>query len=189
MTHQIEPDDVAAGFRCGIHALDDYFARHALANDRASISRAFVLRRSEDDRSALPRVLGFYTLSMAQVEPAQVTPAVAGRKLPRYPLPVALIGRLAVDQRAQGQGLGEKLLLDALKRVAEVAECIACFGIIVDAKNDAAERFYVRYDFVPIEAEKWPRRLFLPIATLRAAFAPDEVATVPRELPSEPLSP
>lgn len=189
MTSQIEPDDVASGFRCGIHALDDYFARHALANDRADISRAYVLRRTDEDPAELPRVLGFYTLSMAQVESAHVAPVAAGRKLPRYPLPVALIGRLAVDQRAQGRRLGEKLLLNALERVAEAANSIACIGVIVDAKNEPAERFYVRYGFIPIETEKWPHRLFLAIATLRVALASGDDIAVTEGPASEPLSP
>ncbi len=66
-TGRIEPADAASGFRCGKHPLDDYFARHALANDQAGIGRAYVSRKSPGDDEALPRVLGFYTLSMASV--------------------------------------------------------------------------------------------------------------------------
>lgn len=85
-------------------------------------------------------------------------------------MPVALIGRLAVDQRAQGRRLGETLLLDALHRVVDAARLLACLGIIVDAKDADAATFYSKYDFVALTEDGWPRRMFLHIATARAAF-------------------
>jgi GNAT superfamily N-acetyltransferase len=172
-TSRVEPADVAAGFRCGKHPLDDFFARDALNNDRSGICRAYVLRRREADAANLPTVLGFYTLSMASVTADSLSPVVR-EKLPRYPLPVALIGRLAVDQRAQGLRLGEVILMDALKRVLDAADLVGCMGVIVDAKDEGAERFYAKYDFETISAESWPRRMFLPSSTLRAAFTGDE---------------
>src|SRR5258708_24447299 len=104
-TSRIEDADAKSGFSCGKHALDDYFARHALGNDRAGIGRAYVLRRATGDPPDLPSILGFYTLSMAVAESAQLAAALQA-KLPKYPMPVALIGRLAVDQRATHRGLG-----------------------------------------------------------------------------------
>ena len=175
-TFRIDAEDAASGFRCGKHPLDDYFKRHALKNDAAGIGRAYVLRRSDaDDAGALPRVLGFYTLSMAVVTSEQAALAIS-EKLPRYPLPCALIGRLAVDERAQGRRLGEKILIDALRRVVDAADMLGCIGVIVDAKDDAAERFYAKYDFVSVE-EEWPRRMFLPIEAARAAFSDEEPTT------------
>jgi len=168
-TASIEPDDVASGFSCGRHDLDDYFARHALANDRAGIGRASILRRAEGDSAALPRVLGSYTLSMANVEAAKVS-GVLKQKLPKYPMPVALIGRLARDERAKGGGVGERLLADALRRVVDAAGILGCTGIIVDAKDDDAARFYSKYDFVTVAADARPHRMFPPIGTARAAF-------------------
>lgn len=165
MIGPIAAEDAKAGFRSGVHPLDDYFKRHAVTNDRAGISRCFVLRPEQAD---LPPVCGFYTLSMAAVQ-ADALSAVLKDRLPRYPLPVALIGRLAVDERCRGQRFGETLLIDALARVVGVAESIACLGVIVDAKDEGAERFYLKYDFITIEQEGWPRRMFLPIATARAA--------------------
>jgi hypothetical protein len=99
----ISATDRAAAFRCGIHALDDYFHRHALANDARGISRCFVLRPGKPE---LPMVAGYYTLSMATVMADAVRHALPGR-LPQYPLPVALIGRLAVDLQARGHRFGE----------------------------------------------------------------------------------
>lgn len=171
-TVRIDAADVASGFRCGKHPLDDYFKRHALKNDEAGISRAYVLRRADDDETSLPRVLGFYTLSMAVVTAEQAARAVE-MKLPKYPLPCALIGRLAVDERAQGRRLGEKLLVDALQRVVDAANMLGCIGVIVDAKDDGAEKFYAKYDFVTVDDASWPRRMLLPIEVARAAFAED----------------
>lgn len=170
ITSQVEADDAASGFSCGKHPLDDYLKRHAVSNDRAGVSRAYVLRRRESDPATLPRVLGFYTLSMAVADSAPIA-GVLQKKLPRYPMPVALIGRLAVDTRAQGMRLGEALLIDALRRVVDAAGLVGCTGVIVDAKDHAAERFYTKYDFATIAAETWPRRMFLPLATARSAFA------------------
>lgn len=171
VTSPIEPADVGAGFSCGKHPLDDYFARHALANDRAGVGRAYVLRRAAgDDVAELPSVLGFYTLSMALADAAQVS-RVLEKKLPKYPMPAALIGRLAVDRRAQGRRLGEKLLLDALRRVVDAATIVGCTGVIVDAMDADAEQFYANYDFVTVSAEEWPHRMFLPVATARAVFS------------------
>jgi GNAT superfamily N-acetyltransferase len=172
LTTPIEAADATCGFSCGKHPLDDYFARHAVANDAAGIGRAYVLRRGGGDPADLPVVLGFYTLSMASAESAHVSTVLA-KKLPKYPMPVALIGRLAVDRRAQGRRVGEKLLLDALRRVVDAADLLGCTGVLVDAKDEDAERFYAKYDFVTVSSEGGRRRMFLPIATARAAFAGD----------------
>ncbi len=165
----IEAADAKSGFSCGTHALDDYFARHAVANDARGIGRAYVLRRSEDDSTELPAVLGYFTLSMAVAESALVAQA-SHQKLPKYPMPVALIGRLAVDRRAQGRRLGEKILMSALEMIVDASRLVGCTGVIVDAKDERAESFYGKYDFVVVSDPNWPKRMFLPIATARAAF-------------------
>jgi GNAT superfamily N-acetyltransferase len=169
-TRPIEPADPSSGFRSGTHPLDDYFQRHAVPNDQGDVGRAYVLDASTEDTAAgLPAVLGFYTLSMASVTSRDVA-SVLARRLPRYPVPVALVGRLAVDERARGRRLGETLLLDALARVVEASRLIACLGVIVDAKDAEAEGFYAKYDFVQVDDSSWPRRMFLPMHVARAAF-------------------
>lgn len=168
-TTPVDPDDARSGFLSGVRVLDDYFARHAIGNEASGIGRTYVLRRATDDAPDLPRVLGFYTLSMALIESTQAA-AVLPMKLPRYPLPVALVGRLAVDERARGRHLGERLLLDALRRILDVADHIGCVGVVVDAKDERAHAFYERYDFSTVQDYDWPRRMFMPLATARAAF-------------------
>ncbi|MEY4580414.1 MAG: hypothetical protein RL701_5117 [Pseudomonadota bacterium] len=169
ITIPIEPGDAKSGFTCGEHSLDDYFVRYAVPNDATGIGRAYVLRRNPGDDPALPPVLGFYTLSMANAESAQVS-KVLEKRLPKYPMPVALIGRLAIDSRAQRRGLGEALLMDALRRVVDASNMLGCTGVIVDAKDEDAEQFYAKYDFVTVTETAWPRRMFIPIGTVRAAF-------------------
>lgn len=170
ITTPIEEADTHSGFSCGKRPLDDYFARHAFPNHVGDVGRAYVLHKVADTPANHPAVLGFYTLNMAAVESAPVA-AILQRKLPKYSMPVALIGRLAVARQAQGQRIGEKLLMDALRRVVDAANIVACLGVIVDAKDSDALAFYGKYDFVEVTHEEWPRRMFLPIDTARAAFA------------------
>ena len=109
---------------------------------------------------------------MATVASEQATSALK-QKMPRYPLLVALIGRLAVDERARGGGrrLGEHLLLDALQRVVAAADLLGCICVIVDAKYADGEGFYTKYDFVVV-TDEWPKRMFLAIDTACDALAP-----------------
>ena len=166
LTRPITEEDARSGFTCGEPALDAFFSRHAVGNDRQGIGTTFVLGGAADDE---PAVLGFYTLSMASVSADQIAPALQGR-LPRYPLPVALIGRLGVHRDAQGRRLGQRLLGDALRRVLAAASQVGCVGVIVDAKHEQAEGFYLKHGFVLIDETTWPHRLFLPMATIQAGL-------------------
>jgi len=78
-----------------------------------------------------------------------------------------MLGRLAVDSRVQRRKLGELLLIDALKRVCDAALLVGCIGVVVDAKNAAAEVFYAKYDFVALPPRQSPQRMFMAIGTLR----------------------
>ena len=92
ITLPIEEADTKSGFSCGKRPLDDYFARHAFQNHSGDIGRAYVLRKSANDDTAIPAVLGFYTLNMAAAESAPLA-SILEKKLPKFPMPVALIGR------------------------------------------------------------------------------------------------
>ncbi len=144
-------------FSCGTEALDRYLQHQARQDAERRTAAPFVAVRPPD-----PRVLGYYTLS-ASVLTLTDLPDVLARRLPRYPqLPVTLLGRLAVDDTAKGQGLGEHLLLDALHRSLTHADQIAAMAVVVDAKDAAAEAFYRHYGFVTLQAQ--PRRMFLPMS-------------------------
>jgi GNAT superfamily N-acetyltransferase len=111
-------------------------------------------------------IAGYYTLSATGVKLTEL-PADVMRKLPRYPLvPATLLGRLAVDRTHQGRGYGRFLLADALLRA--VRNEIASFAIIVDAKDEAARRFYERESFLPLPDQ--PPRLFRSMADIAKLF-------------------
>ena len=167
LTSPITAEDAASGFTCGEPALDAFFARAALDNHDKGIGTTYVLRGNDEDD---PAVVGFYTLSMASV-PAKLLRKLLGRNIPRYDMPVALLGRLAVHETARGRGLGQRLLGDALRRVVTAGRLVGCVGVIVDAKHGSAEGFYVKYGFVLIEDASWPHRLFLPMSTIKAGQA------------------
>lgn len=147
-----------AAFACGEPALDRYLQHRASQDVRRKISQVFVALGE-----AATEVAGYYTLSAASFAKAEL-PAARARRLPRYPVPAALLGRLAVASSHQGRGLGEYLLLDAARRVVRASETIAVHAIVVDAKNDRAIAFYERYGFIRFPS--FPRRLFLPIQTV-----------------------
>ena len=108
------------------------------------------------------KIAGYYSLSAASFEKDELPPALA-KRLPHYPVPAAVLGRLAINRPHQGRGLGEMLLLDAIRRVVLASRIIAVYAIIVDAKSEAARAFYERYGFRTFASE--PRRLFLPLET------------------------
>lgn len=114
-------------------------------------------------------MLGFYTLSPSIIPAPELPPGLM-KRLPRYgQLPVTLLGRLAVDRSAAGQGVGEFLLVDALRCGLEAARQIAAMAVIVDAKDERAESFYRHFDSQPFQQA--PLRLFLPMAQIAELFA------------------
>ncbi len=151
------PHHDRASFSCGEPSLDRYIRRQASQDTRRRGARVFV---ALDD---LPeRIAGYYTLSAASFEKDNLPAELAGR-LPHYPVPAAVIGRLAVDLRSQGSGLGEVLLLDAIHRVVRAGDTIGVYAIVVDALHDRASAFYERYGFAPFPSQ--PLRLYLPLRT------------------------
>jgi ribosomal protein S18 acetylase RimI-like enzyme len=141
-------------FACGARALDRYFRENVTQDIRRRISNCFV------GIDAAGVIAGYYTLASISL-PLIDLPAEETRRLPRYPLlPAALIGRLAVSEQCRKQGLGVALILDAVSRIARSDQ--AAFALIVDAKDDAAIRFYVHIGFQPFIGR--PLTLYLPVA-------------------------
>ena len=113
-------------------------------------------------------IAGYYSLSQFSVKLGDLPPRMV-KRLPRYPLvPASLIGRLAVDERFRGKGIGEMLLMDALARCLDVSRQVACAAVIVDAKDDAATSFYLKYGFMELPGVA--KRLFIPIGTVEAVI-------------------
>ena len=149
-------------FACGSEALDRYFKIQVTQDTRRHIANCFVAVES-----ATRIVAGFYTISAAGI-PTPDLPESIRKKLPRYPsLPAIRVGRLAVDRRFTGRGLGGALLADAAAKGLK-AEA-AAFAILVDAKDDSAVAFYEHHGFVRLISQ--PRSLFLALATAEKAMA------------------
>ena len=155
---RIEPlsaDHDRSRFVSGSDALDRYFKEQASQDIKRRIATCFVAVDV-----ATQDVAGYYTLTAASVALNALAPEIV-KKLPRYPVvPAVLLGRLAVARARQGQGLGGVLLADALKRTARAE--VGVFAMVVDAKDETAQRFYEHYGFTLLSGET--RRLCLPIA-------------------------
>ncbi|RJP46453.1 MAG: GNAT family N-acetyltransferase [Desulfobacteraceae bacterium] len=155
----LNPTHDRASFFSGVEMLDDYLHKQAKQDVRRHISRVFVAAPGE-----LPtKVVGYYTLSSLSIELNHL-PEKLSRKLPKHPVPAALIGRLAVDKSAQGKGVGKMLLADAVKRVLALSQEIAVYAIVVDAVNRDAQKFYEGFGFTPITDDL--RRMFLAIQSI-----------------------
>jgi ribosomal protein S18 acetylase RimI-like enzyme len=145
-------------FSSGVEPLDRYLRRQASQDVNRKLSACYVAAERTTGRLA-----GYYTLSAASIALADL-PVALQRKLPRYPtVPAARIGRLAVDQAFQGQGLGAALLNDALARV--MASGMGVFAALVDAKDDNAMRFYEHHGFMRLGSAA--HTLFLPLASAK----------------------
>lgn len=157
------------GFDCGEPALDEFLARYARQNQDQGISRTYVATRPWERR-----VFGYFTLSSGSVEIRDL-PEAERRRLPRYPVPVVLLGRLAVDRSVAGRGLGERLLVEALRVALGVSASVGAYAVAVVAKSEGARAFYARYGFVSLEDDRL--HLFLPMKTVRRAIDDGEGKT------------
>ena len=146
-------------FDCGNGALNAWLKRFAWTNVRNDSARVYVLHRH--DR----RVCGYYALTAGSIHreeaPRRISQGLAG-----HPIRVAVMGRLAVDSSQQGEGLGTTLLQDALMRVEQAGDMIAIRALLVQAINDTARNFYLRFGFSPSPIDEL--RLMLLMKDLRA---------------------
>ena len=133
-------------FDCGVPALNDYLQKYALQNQKKHAARTYVTTRGN-------RIVGYYSLAYGSVS-LEEAPYSVKSGLPRHPIPVILLARLAVDSTEQGQGLGAALLKDALLRTIQAAEIAGLRAMLVHAKDDSAKRFYEKFGFEssPIDA-------------------------------------
>lgn len=145
------------GFDCGEPVLNHYLQQLAGQHSRKNVSRTFIAIDNDC-------VAGFYSLSMAESKLEELPTAIRKKLPPQYPVPVARLSRLAVDKTFQGQHVGELLLMNALVRCARIADDIGTVGIVVDAKHEQAQRFYLKYGFTPYTTK--PLTLFIPIQTV-----------------------
>lgn len=149
------------GFSCGNEQLDRWLLRYAGQNQRRDAARTFVA--ATDDG----RVYSYYTLVAGQLDHREATAETSKGLSRRFPIPVAILARLAVDVGSQGQGIGAALLNDALMRVINASEQVAVRAVVVHAVDENASSFYRRFGFLGLSAT--PQTLMTTISTLRAA--------------------
>lgn len=157
----LTPDHDIAGFDCGVASLNHWLERRAAANQVSGASRTFV---ACEDR----KVIGYYVLASSAIAPA-AAPGRFRRNMPD-PVPVVVLGRLAVATRHHGQGLGRNLFQDAALRVIHAADAIGIRGMVVHALSDEAKAFYLRLglDESPLD----PMTLMVTVSDMRAAIKP-----------------
>jgi GNAT superfamily N-acetyltransferase len=148
-------------FDCRKQELNEWLRRFALQSHQAETARVYVVHRAG-------RVVGYYALVAGSVEPEEA-PERVKKGLARYPIPVILLARLAVDVSEQRRGLGATLLRDAMRRAASAADEIGARAVLVHAKDDEARAFYERFDFEPSPTD--PLHLLLLMKDLRAVLS------------------
>jgi GNAT superfamily N-acetyltransferase len=149
-------------FSCGKAPLDTFLRSLVSQYEKRKLGRTYVAVRPGE-----ARVYGYYTLASSSVA-FQNLPPGAAKKLPKHPVPVVLLARLAVDQAAQGKGLGKRLLLDALARSLDLSEKLGIHAVEVDALDAQAREFYEKFGFIALQDD--PLHLYLPLATIADAY-------------------
>lgn len=147
-------------FDCGVEPLNTYLRQYALLNHQNRASRTYVSMRED-------RIVGYYTLASGSVSRDEAPPRVA-QGLGKYPVPVTLLARLAVDVSEKGKGLGRALLKDAVLRAYQASDLVGSRAIVTHAKDEAAKAFYRRFQFAPSPLNEF--HLYLLMKDVRAAF-------------------
>ena len=156
----ISVDHELVDFNSGEPSLDEWLKKRAIKNHASGASRCFVI---SDDKE----VVGYYCLSAGAISRESV-PKAMRRNMPD-PLPVLVLGRLAIDKKYHNKGLGSALLRDAMIRSISVARDAGVFAILVHFISEQAKRFYMSRGFV--ESLIQPMTLFMTIETIRLVLS------------------
>jgi GNAT superfamily N-acetyltransferase len=156
----LAPEHELEAFGSGVGPLDEWLKKRARANEAAGASRTYVVCEGR-------RVIGYYSLAAGSVM-RQIATGSVRRNMPD-PVPVALLGRLAIDHGWQGRGLGSALLRDAILRIVGAAETIGVRAILVHAISDEARAFYEHWGFTPSPVE--PMTLMITVDEARRMLA------------------
>ncbi|MGL5804846.1 MAG: GNAT family N-acetyltransferase [Xenococcaceae cyanobacterium] len=146
-------------FDCNSEALNNYLRQTARQQNQKGISRTFVLVNTDKPKI----IIGFFTLSLCEIRTEKLTEELA-KKYPSI-VPGVKLARLAVDKNWQRQGIGEILMVEAMKRAIVIADNAGVIGLFVDAKDEKAKNYYFRYGFISLQDNQL--EMFLPLATIR----------------------
>ena len=155
--HALDKSFEGSKFDCDSLELNNFLKTKARQSQSIGFNKTFVAIARGD---SVKIVLGYYSLSMGEIDLTSL-PADLIKKLPRHPVPIARMGRLAVDNSTKGKGLGAHLMVDAMKRVQHASELIGVFALLVDAEDDSTKNFYLKYGFTQLIDE--PMTLFIPL--------------------------
>lgn len=150
-------------FSCGNDMLDNYLHTQANQDIKRKLSACFVLNDNETDL-----LKGYYTLASNSIA-QELIPAEFQKKLPNSykSIPTTLLGRLAIDNRFQRQGIGKLLLVDALRRSYDISKSIGSFAVVVDPIDEDAEKFYDKFGFIKLPDSG---KMFLSMNTIKTLF-------------------
>jgi len=156
-------------FDCGKEELNNFLQTRAAKHMEARVSRTFLLPSKDNLPNGKTSICAFYTITGATIERSTLPRSLA-KKLPHYPVPVLLIGQLAVHTSCAGQGLGKIILIEALKRLALINEHMPAYAVFVDCLDNDAEGFYQKYGFVELCRNDGRARMYLPMRTVLELF-------------------
>lgn len=155
---KLTTSDNLLAFDCGQPELNQFLQRYSLTNQKANSAQTYVCCKDG-------AVSGFYSLAVGSVEPENTSPRVI-KGIARHPVPVMILGRLAVDRQHQGRGLGKALIKDALLRTIQAADIAGIRALLVHAKDDKARQWYLNWEFEPSQTNSF--HLFLLLKDIKA---------------------
>lgn len=148
-------------FDCEVEPLNDYLKKYALQNQKKDAARTYVIVTEEN------QIIGYYTLVFGAVSTEETTPEISAG-LGKYPIPIILLARLAIDKTQKGKSLGKFLLKDALLRSVRASEIAGLRAFLVHAKDESAKSFYKKFGFQPSPHNDL--HLFLKMSDIRASL-------------------
>lgn len=154
-----------SSFDCEVEPLNAYLKKYALQNQKKDAARTYVLTTEEN------QVIGYYTLVFGSVSVEETSPEISAG-LGKYPIPIILLARLAIDKTQKGKGLGKFLMKDALLRATRASEIAGLRAFLIHAKDESAKTFYEKLGFQPSPHNEF--HLFLKMSDIRASFADGE---------------
>lgn len=157
--HVLNTSHDRKAFDCGQPDLNAYLQKTASQHNKKQVSRTWVIVDSEQPES----ILGYATTTLTEIEGTFLNP-VDAKKLPARGLPAVRLSRLAVHQECQSKQIGQRLLLDVMRRTTQLLDNFAVVALLVDAKDERAAEYYQKFGFI-----SWyenPLKLYLPVATL-----------------------
>jgi len=158
---KLNADDKIAQFDCGQPSLNQFLQRYAHTNQKSNSTQTYVTCLDNE-------VVGYYSLAVGSVEQDNAATRVI-KGMARYPIPVMVLARLAVDQKYHKVGLGRALLKDALLRTAQASDIAGIRALLVHAKDEAAQKWYLQWEFEPSPTD--PYHLFLLLKDLKGLLS------------------